>query len=291
MKTQRSIFIAFILNLIFSALELVGGMLIGSVAIISDAVHDAGDAAAIGISWALEKKSTRPPDGLHTYGYTRYSVLGSFFTTAILLLGSVGMIANGIHRLLQPTRIHYNGMILLAVAGVAVNFCAALFTHRGESLNQKAVNLHMLEDLLGWVAVLAGAIVMKLTGFRLLDPLICIGVSVFIFINALLSFRRIGNIFLEKAPMDAAKVRSQLLNIEGVADVHHIHIRSIDGSNHCATMHIVTNHPELKAKIRRVLHDLGIGHATLELEATGEVCADKYCRLHRRQCGCGHHHH
>lgn len=290
MKTQRKIFLAFILNLSFSVFELLGGLFTGSAAIMSDAIHDAGDAASIGISWFLEKKSKQPADHLHTYGYTRYSVLGGFITTAILLIGSVGMIANGIHRLLHPTEIHYNGMILLAIVGVCVNFFATLFTHSGDSLNQKAVNLHMLEDLLGWVAVLVGAVVMRLTGFRLLDPLICIGISVFVFINALFNLRKIGDIFLEKAPVDALQIRNSLLSIDGVNDVHHIHVRTIDGQNHCATMHVVTDHPELKAQIRQNLHQLGIAHATLELETTTERCPEPQCHIHCHS-HCGHHHH
>ena len=184
MKTERNIFIAFILNLIFSILELIGGLITGSVAIVSDAIHDAGDAASIGISFFLEKKSKQKPDKTHTFGYARYSVVGSLIKTLILIFGSVMMIYTACNRMILPTEINYDGMIVFAIVGVGVNLCAAFVTREGDSLNQKAVNLHMLEDALGWIVVLVGAIVMRFTDFALLDPMMSIGVSAFILINA-----------------------------------------------------------------------------------------------------------
>ena len=148
MKTEKNILIAFILNLAFSIFEFAGGIFTGSVAIISDAVHDIGDAASIGISYFFEKKSKKQPDEKYTYGYARYSIIGSVITTLILLFGSVMVIFNAINKIIEPTEINYNGMIIIAIIGVCVNFCAAFLTREGDSLNQKAVNLHMLEDVL-----------------------------------------------------------------------------------------------------------------------------------------------
>lgn len=173
MKTERNILIAFILNLAFSIFEFVGGIITGSVAIMSDAVHDIGDAASIGVSYFLEKKGEK------------YSIIGALITTITLLLGSIVTICNAIGRLIDPAKINYDGMILFAIVGVCVNLCAAFVTREGDSLNQKAVNLHMLEDVLGWIVVLVGAVVMRFTDFALLDPLMSIGVSAFILINAI----------------------------------------------------------------------------------------------------------
>ncbi|MBR2499832.1 MAG: cation transporter, partial [Clostridia bacterium] len=144
MKTEKNILIAFILNLLFSVFEFVGGIITGSVAIISDAVHDTGDALSIGISYFLEKKSKKQPDKVYTYGYQRFSVMGSLITTVILLFGSIAVIYNAIVRLFNPVEINYSGMIVFAIIGVLVNFIAAYFTKEGDSLNQKAVNLHMI---------------------------------------------------------------------------------------------------------------------------------------------------
>ena len=161
-KLPRNILTAFILNLAFSVFEFIGGIYTGSIAVISDAVHDIGDAASIGISYFLEKKSKRQPDAAFTYGYMRYSVIGSVITTMILLVGSAVVAYNAVGRIITPVAINYNGMILFAVVGVCVNFAAAFFTREGDSLNQKAVNLHMLEDVLGWLVVLVGAVVIRL---------------------------------------------------------------------------------------------------------------------------------
>lgn len=179
MKTERNILIAFILNLAFSIFEFVGGIITGSVAIMSDAVHDIGDAASIGVSYFLEKKGEK------------YSLIGAFITTLTLLLGSIVTICNAISRLMEPAKIHYDGMIVFAIVGVGVNLCAAFVTREGDSLNQKAVNLHMLEDVLGWLVVLAGAVVMRFTDFTLLDPIMSIGVSAFILINAIRNLKEI----------------------------------------------------------------------------------------------------
>ncbi len=294
MKTEKNIFIAFILNLAFSVFEFVGGIFTGSVAIVSDAIHDMGDAASIGVSYFLERKSKKQPDEIYTYGYARYSVIGSMITTGILLVGSVMVVYNAVGRVLNPVEINYNGMIVFAIVGVCVNFCAAYFTREGDSLNQKAVNLHMLEDVLGWAVVLVGAIVMRFTDFALIDPIMSIGVAVFIFINAVGNLKEAVDLFLEKIPhgMQIAEIKEHLTQIDGVLNVHHIHIWSMDGQNNYATLHVVTNadHHEIKEKVREELHEHGIAHATLELEAEGEHCHEEHCHVEFHEHS-GHHHH
>ena len=147
MKSQKRILIAFLLNLVFAVFEFIGGTLTGSVAIISDSVHDLGDSLSIGFSYALEKKSKKDPDDKYTFGYLRYSVLGSLVMTVILIVGSIFVIKHAFDRIIHPVEINYNGMLIFAVLGILVNLTAAVFTREGNSLNQKAVNLHMLEDV------------------------------------------------------------------------------------------------------------------------------------------------
>ena len=292
MRSDKNILIAFLLNLAFSVFELVGGFFTNSVAIMSDALHDMGDAASIGISYFLEKKSRRQPDDVYTYGYRRFSVIGSVITVLILLTGSVLVIINAVGRILDPQQIHYNGMILFAVIGVIVNFLAAFFTRHGDSLNQKAVNLHMLEDVLGWAVVLVGAVVMRFTDFKLIDPILSIGVAVYIFIHAFSHLKEALDLFLVKIPsgVDLDEIKHHLTQIHGVLDVHHIHIWSMDGIQNCATMHIVTNGDPLAVKkaVKEELHEHGIAHATLELEREDEDCQDGRCCI---KTDCGHHHH
>ena len=295
MKSEKNIFIAFILNLAFSVFEFIGGIFTGSVAIVSDAVHDIGDAASIGTSYFLERKSKKQPDDKYTYGYARYSVIGSIITTFILLFGSAVVIYNAILRIINPSEINYNGMIIFAVMGVSVNLIAAMFTRHGDSLNQKAVNLHMLEDVLGWIIVLIGAIIMRFTDFYIIDPIMSIGVALFIFVNAIKNMKEILDIFLEKLPngIDLEDIKHHLCEIEGVIDVHHVHVWSLDGQSNYATMHIVTNsgaNHTVKELVRKELKEHGISHVTLEIELEGEECHEEHCRIDTENHS-GHHHH
>ena len=292
MRSDKNILAAFVLNLAFSLFELIGGFFTNSVAIMSDALHDIGDAVSIGVSYFLEKKSKRQPDEVYTYGYLRYSVMGSVITVLILLTGSVLVVINAVSRIVNPQPLHYDGMIVFAVIGVAVNFLAAFFTRHGDSLNQKAVNLHMLEDVLGWAVVLVGAIVMRFTDIKLIDPILSVCVAVYIFIHAFSHLKEALNLFLVKIPegVDIDEIRHHLTEIDGVLDVHHIHVWSLDGIQNCATMHIVTDAEPLTVKkaVKAELREHGIAHATLELESEDEACADAHCHI---QPNHGHHHH
>ena len=295
MKTARNILIAFILNLSFSVFELFGGIFTGSVAIISDAIHDAGDAVSIGISYFLERKSKKQPDKKYTYGYGGYSVLGGLFTTVILLIGAVFMVYNAVCKIITPAKINYNGMIVFAVIGVCVNFCAAFFTRGGGSVNQKAVNLHMLEDVLGWAVVLVGAIIMRFTDMAIIDPILSLGVSVFIIINAIKNLKDILCLLLAKTPenVNISEIKAHLEALDGVLDIHHIHVWSLDGQNNFATMHIVTDSEqhEIKDAVRRELFSHGIGHVTIETETSAEHCHEKCCRVEHSSPNSHHHHH
>ena len=297
MKTEKNILIAFLLNMAFSIFELVGGVFTNSVAIISDAVHDFGDSISIGVSYFLEKKSKKKPDSQYTFGYTRYSILGAFITNTILITGSVLVIVNAIQRIINPVEINHDGMIIFAIFGVIVNFLAAYFTKEGDSLNQKAVNLHMLEDVLGWAVVLIGAIVIKFTKINLIDAIMSIGVAIFILIHALKSFKSIIDLFLEKIPngIEIKELKEHLLEIENVKDVHHVHVWSMDGFNNYATMHIVTDlndAKELKHKVKEELKEHGISHTTIEIEEQGHECDEQECTVEiEHEHGHHHHHH
>lgn len=295
MKTEKNILIAFLLNVSFSIFELIGGLFTNSVAIISDSIHDMGDALSIGISYFLEKKSKKDPDEKYTYGYTRYSVLGALITTTILLVGSILVITSAIERIMNPVEVNYNGMIIFALFGVIINFLAACFTSKGDSINQKAVNLHMLEDVLGWVVVLIGAIVMRFTDISIIDPIMSIMVSIFILINSLKNFKSIIDLFLEKTPVGVSvdEIKEHLLVIDNIVDVHHVHIWSIDGYNNYATMHVVVEKDakNIKEQIREELEEHGISHATIELENKNEKCKDVACKVKHTQSSEHHHHH
>ena len=290
MKTEKNILIAFILNITFSIFEFFGGIFTNSVAILSDSIHDLGDAISIGISYFMEKKSKKQADNKYTYGYIRYSVLGGVVTTTILLVGSILVIIGAVKRLISPVEVNYQGMILFAVVGVILNFIAAYVTKDGDSINQKSVNLHMLEDVLGWIIVLIGAIIMNFTDIKILDSIMSIGVSLFILFHSLKNLKKVLDLFLEKTPnnINIEELKKSLLKIKDVDDIHHIHIWSLDGFNNYATMHIVSkssNIIEVKKKIREELEKYHICHAILETEE--EACDDKECHIELHE---EHHH-
>lgn len=293
-KTEKNIFIAFVFNLLFSIIELVGGIFTRSVSIQSDAVHDFGDAASIGLSFIFEKKSKRAPDEHYTYGYGRFSVLGGAITCLILFLGSAIVIYNAVQRILHPVEIRYDGMLFFAVIGLSTNLLAAYFTHGGNSVNQKAVHLHMLEDVLGWFTVLVGAIVMRFTHFLLLDPIMSILTAVFILGNTVKNFQSILDIFLLKAPksVNIPSLKAHLLQIEGVEDAHHIHLWTVDGECFYATAHIIVKAygKDIKKAVKEELREHGIFHSVLELETAEETCLEKTCTFPHAHHH-GHHHH
>lgn len=295
MKTEKNILIAFLLNIGFSIFEFIGGTITNSVAIISDSIHDMGDALSIGISYFLEKISKKKPDNKYTYGYIRYSVIGSIITTTILLIGSIFVIYNAVLRIINPVDINYDGMIIFALVGAIVNFMAAYFTKDGDSLNQKAVNLHMLEDVLGWIVVFIGAIIMRFTDIKIIDPILSIFVALFIFKNAFKNLKVIIDLFLEKTPnnIDINELKEHLLKIEGINDIHHIHIWSIDGYKTLATLHVVTTEDNRKIKelVKEELKEHGIDHITIEIENTNEECCDETCNVELTHNHTHHHHH
>ena len=204
------------------------------------------------------------------------------------------MIIGAIKRLFNPVDVNYSGMIVFAVIGVVLNFIAAYVTKDGDSINQKSVNLHMLEDVLGWIVVLIGAIIMNFTDIKILDSIMSVGVAIFILIHSLENLKDVVDLFLEKTPkdVDIEELRNHLLKIKDVIDIHHIHVWSIDGFNNYATMHIVSKAKDIssvKKKIREELSEHNICHAILETE--DEACDDVECHVELGNHPHHHHHH
>lgn len=283
-KSTKNIFIAFMLNLFFSIFELIGGVFTNSVSIISDSIHDFGDAISIFISLILEKKSNKKPDKNYTFGYLRYSTLGALLTSSILLIGSILILIGSIERIINPVVVDYHGMFFLSIIGIIVNLIANRITSHGDNINEKIVSLHMLEDVLGWVCVFIGSIVMKFTDLYIIDSILSIGVALFILINVFKKLKDIFCILLEKKPsnIDFEDVRSHLLKIKNINDIHHIHIWTIDGINNYITLHVSVNSEvlcgdldKIKKQINDELLEHGINHSTIEFESS--ECQNKEC--------------
>ena len=165
--------IAFFLNLFFTVFEIIGGYLTNSVAIAADALHDFGDSLSLGLSWFLEKYSLKGRSQKFSYGYRRFSLLSALINSLVLIIGSAFVLWHTIPRLFHPQSVNVKGMLLLAIGGILINGIAVLkIRNKNNSLNEKTVSWHLLEDVLGWVAVLIISIVNSFKEIAILDPLL-----------------------------------------------------------------------------------------------------------------------
>lgn len=272
------------LNLSFTLIEIVGGLWTGSVSILADAIHDLGD--SIGLAGALyaERYSRKQRDREYSFGYRRFSLLSALLTGVVILSGSILVLREAIPRLWNPGEPHGKGMMALAVLGLAVNGAAALKLSRGRSQNERMLSWHFWEDTLGWGATLGAAILIQLWGWRLADPILAIGLSLFVARNVIRELRTTFRLFLQSVPVgfDAAALTQKLRAIEHVSDVHDLHVWSLDGASHVLSLHVAVA-PQLsptdaakvaalKEAVRRVAQEFSIGHVTIETEWSGEAC-------------------
>lgn len=281
-----NIALAFFINLGFAAVELIGGLWTNSIAILSDAFHDFGDSLSLAVAWRLQKVSERPGDARYSYGYKRFSLLGALFISTVLLVGSVFIIKACVERIVTPQEPNAEGMLGLAVFGVLVNGFAALRLKKGGSISERAVMLHMIEDVLGWLAVLVVSVVMLFVRVPILDPLLSIAISCWVLWNVYRNMRATFRILLQHTPseIDVERLKNEIVALPEVASIHDLHLWSLDGQRNVSTLHAVTVAPldteaqiALKRKIRFICEQNGIEHATIELETTGEDCGLTHC--------------
>lgn len=277
----KNILVAFFLNLFFVAVEITGGIFTNSFAILSDAIHDLGDCAAIGCAYFLEKFSKKAPDEKYTYGYRRYTLVSAIITSVILISGSVFVILNSFERLTNPREIHGLGMLIIAVLGVVINGAAVLRTHKGEGANEKAISLHMLEDVLGWLAVLIGSVFVWAFKWYFVDGALSLVIAVFLLIESAKSLKDVFGILLESVPKDfpVDELKKKLTNIDGAEGIHHLHIWSLDGEKLMATLHVklsksadFNTYKLVKSEVEHICNDAGIEHLTVQIDV--EECCD-----------------
>lgn len=274
-KSQKRIKAAFLINLLFTLVEIVGGLLTNSMAILSDAIHDFGDTVSLGISWGLEKISRRDPDEKYTFGYDRFSLLGGIVSSLVLFGGTIFILTETIPRLLSPESVNPLGMLGFAVLGVMFNLAAYLKVRAGKTLNEKAVTLHLLEDVFGWVAIMIGSGLILAFDWLFIDPLLSILIAIYIFVHVLRNLREILRVLLQKVPekIDVESIEKNITEFNGILKVYHTHIWSLEGSKIMLSTHIVvpiTMRPEqlmdVKENIREYLKKEGITHVTIECE-------------------------
>jgi len=277
---------AFFLNVGFTIIEFVGGWLTNSTAIMADAVHDLGDSLSIGSAWLLNRLGGKSADGEFTYGYRRLSLFGALINSLVLIAGSVWVLSEAIPRLVNPVMPVSEGMFALAILGVSVNGFAAYRLSKGSTLNEKVLNWHLLEDVLGRLAVLIVSIVLMFVDWPILDPLLSVGFTLFILFNVLRSLWVTGKLFFQAVPDKALHetIKHTLLGIDGIGGIHHLHLWSLDGEHHVLTAHIVLDQDDgfcskkycaIKHSVAKVLEPYQLAHTTIEIELKQEFCRDQ----------------
>lgn len=264
---------AFVLNMLFALIELIGGILSGSFAIVADAIHDFGDSLSLALALYLQKKSSRGPSSSLTYGYRRYSILSSLISGLIIIAGSLIIIIEAVPRLLSPHPMpHVPSMIGLALLGLTVNGIAAFKLSHGHSHNEKILSWHLIEDFLGWLAVLIGALCIYFFQIAWLDPLLAICIALFVLWNVAKNLKDPLKIILQFVPSlgDLEGLKKEIEALPGVTKIDDLHAWTLDGQQHVLTLHLVVADlkvgAELKPQIRALLLAKGYQFVTIELD-------------------------
>jgi cobalt-zinc-cadmium efflux system protein len=286
-REKRVRFAAF-MNFAFTIVEIIGGLWTNSLAILSDALHDFGDSIALIVSWLFERGAKKAPDARHTFGYQRLSLFSALFSAAVLVGGSIVIIFEAIPRFFNPETVNAFGMVGIAVIGITFNGAGFFLLKKGASLNEKVLSWHLLEDVLGWIGVFVGGIIIYVWKFYLIDPIITVALTVFILYNVAKNLREAINILLQGVPkhINLEAVKEDIKAITGVLEMHDIHIWSLEGETDVFSAHVVVDDETLekrpqqtKQTIKDTLEKHHIEHSTIELEGkgqcTGMVCEER----------------
>lgn len=272
---------AFFLNLGFTLIEVVGGLLSNSIAILSDALHDFGDCISLGVSWYMQRLSKKGETSAYTYGYHRFSTFGALITSLVLIGGIAFVLWQAIQRVLSPEEVNAPVMIGLSVLGIVMNGVAVLKLKGGHSLNERVVGWHLLEDTLGWIAVLIGSVVMAFWNVPIVDPLLSIGISLFVLWNVLKELKDVFRVFLQRTPehFDLEEFERDVQRLPRILSYHHMHSWSLDGERHVLSLHLVmqknTTREQIvtvKQRIQELLKDKAFEHIAIDVEFEGELC-------------------
>lgn len=284
--SNGNIKLAFFLNLAFTAIEVIGGLLTNSMAILSDALHDLGDSLSLALAWFLQGYGEKKPDQKFSYGYARFSVLGALINSFVLFGGSLLIISRALPRLFNPQPVNPQGMFAIAIFGILINGIAVIKLKKGTSLNEKVVSWHLLEDVFGWVAIFISSIVLMFVDLPIIDPILSIGLTLYVLFNVLRNLKGILNIMLQGVPAPYAidDIEEKLLSVPGITDVHHTHIWSLAEEKIFLSTHLVVDKhasykeiTQYKKAIRQVLKNEAIGHATLEIDFEDLYCDNDNC--------------
>jgi len=280
---MRRVLIALVLTATFMVVEVIGGVISGSLALLADAGHMLTDTMALALAAVAFQVSKRPADSRLTYGYQRFQILAAFVNGLSLLLIVAWILYEAFDRFRNPNPILGDTMLLIAVIGLVVNMVAFAVLHSGDrdNLNIRGAALHVAGDLLGSVAAIIAALVIIQTGWTPIDPLLSVAVALLILRSAWILVRRSAHVLLEGAPewLDVDAMQQHIIRkVPSVLGVHHVHVWGMTPQDLMLTMHVRLQGPpenptECIRQIKQVLKaEYGIGHTTVEIET--DDCAD-----------------
>ncbi len=281
-SAERNILLAMALTGVFMVVEVIGGVLSGSLALIADAGHMATDFASLLLAYAGIRFGRRPADAQRTYGYRRLEVLAAFVNGMTLLALTAWIVYEAFHRLAAPVEVLSGPMMAVAVLGLAVNIGAFLILRQGgsDNVNVAGALVHVLGDLLGSLAAIAAAAVIWLTGWMPIDPILSLFVAVLILHSGWQVVRRSAHILLEGTPpeIDLTDLKTQLEAVPGVENVSHIHVWLLTSQRPMATLHVrVAGNADAPAVLaavkRRLASEFGIEHSTVEIDFGRDAAA------------------
>ncbi|MBC7982343.1 MAG: cation diffusion facilitator family transporter [Candidatus Obscuribacterales bacterium] len=291
-RNARLLAWATILTLVFMIVEVVGGLLANSLALLADAGHMLTDAAALGLAWGAVQFARRAPDAKRSFGYQRLQVLATFINGIALLAIVVGIAIEATRKLFSPSEVNAQLMLSVAVIGAIVNLIVFLMLRQNhqhahdEDMNVSAAALHVFGDLLGSIGAIIGAIVIMYTGFTPVDSILSLLLCLLIVRSAWTLVKKSAHILLEGAPewLNVSDLRARLLQqVPAIVDVHHVHCWSLSPRETLLTLHATVsaeaNHPQvLQAAQALLAKQYGITHVTIQLETT--PCTDDHCPSH-----------
>lgn len=275
-RHERPLWWALALIVLFAGVEAAAAFVTNSLALLSDAVHMVTDAFALGVALVAVRLGRRPPDARRSFGYVRAEAMGALLNGLLLFVLSGYILWEAAHRFLAPPAVASLGMLVVGVAGLLVNLVAMRLLHAGseESLNVKGAYLEVWADMIGSLGVVAGAVVIHFTGWRLADPLIAAAIGLWVLPRAWALVRQAGNVLMMGVPdgIDLEEVHRALAGLPGVDDVHDLHVWALASRQAAMTAHLVVDEEVDAHALRHVAVEMlaarfGIGHATLQVES------------------------
>jgi cobalt-zinc-cadmium efflux system protein len=272
-RSTKNISVALLINMSFALIELVGGYWTNSTAIQADAIHDLGDSAALAGALLLQFVSAFPPRSGYHFGFRRLSLVSAVLTSTLLLVGSLYVVKEAVLRWNNPAPLHLNGMLGLAILGVCANGYAAWQMSRGQTQNEKAMAWHMIEDLMGWAAILFSSIVLRFWDAPWLDPALAVVIACIVLLGAARSLWQGMRLFLQAVPksIDEEKLRQAIVLIPGIETIESLQIWSLDGEKHVCAMLVriqkqltFADWQRIRTEINKVMSGFGSFDSTIE---------------------------